>query len=118
MGLAGVASMILSAVQHFSVQAESVTVMQQVGVLLQTHFTSGRVERRFLEWNAIDSIIINEAVSSCEVFFYMAFILTDKDRLTVVFPRLLPKLAMLEEVYNGMHGMVSQRENSMEHETS
>eukprot|EP01116_Phalansterium_solitarium_P001977 TRINITY_DN11838_c0_g1_i1.p2 TRINITY_DN11838_c0_g1~~TRINITY_DN11838_c0_g1_i1.p2 ORF type:complete len:212 (+),score=72.20 TRINITY_DN11838_c0_g1_i1:1177-1812(+) len=56
------------------VQEESLLVIRELGVQLQTRYYSGAVTHRFVDKKRIRAIVLNEAVKSYAVIFYMAFI--------------------------------------------
>jgi hypothetical protein len=56
---------------------------------------------RFIPTSAIQDIIIHEAFRGFEVRFYLAIVVKGEQDIIVVFPSLLPKRAILEEVWRG-----------------
>jgi phosphatidylinositol glycan class H protein len=82
---------------------ESLTVLCGLGV--QTSTTSSIYLRtpttRFIPTTSIQDIFIHEAFRGFEVRFYLAVVVEGQEDVVVVFPRLLPRRAMLEEVWRG-----------------
>jgi phosphatidylinositol glycan class H protein len=82
---------------------ESLTVLRGLGI--QTSTTSSTYLQspttRFIPTTSIQDILIHEAFKGFEVRFYLAIVVDGEDDVVVVFPRLLPKRAILEEVWRG-----------------
>jgi len=49
----------------------------------------------------VQDIFIHEAFKGFEVRFYLAIVVKDEKEVVVVFPTLLPRRAILEEVWRG-----------------
>jgi len=56
---------------------------------------------RFIPTTQIQDIIIHEAFKGFQVRFYLAVIVEGETNALVVFPNLLPKRMILEEVWRG-----------------
>lgn len=56
---------------------------------------------RFIPTSDIQDIFIHEAFRGFEVRFYLAIVVRGEEDIVVVFPSLLPRRAMLEEVWRG-----------------
>lgn len=86
-----------------STSEESLTVLHGLG--LQTSTTSSIYLRapttRFIPTTSIQDIFIHEAFKGFEVRFYLAVVVKGEEDVVVVFPRLLPRRAILEEVWRG-----------------
>ncbi|PVH98009.1 hypothetical protein DM02DRAFT_61888 [Periconia macrospinosa] len=82
---------------------ESLTVIRGLG--LQTSTTSSLYLRapttRFIPTTSIQDIFIHEAFKGFEVKFYMAVVVHGEKDAVIVFPRLLPRLGILEAVWRG-----------------
>jgi phosphatidylinositol glycan class H protein len=82
---------------------ESLTVLRGLGI--QTSTTSSTYLQspttRFIPTTSIQDVLIHEAFKGFEVRFYLAIVVDGEDDVVVVFPRLLPKRAILEEVWRG-----------------
>lgn len=82
---------------------ESLTVLRGLGI--QTSTTSSTYLQapttRFIPTTSIQDIFIYEAFKGFEVRFYLAVVVEGEEDVVVVFPGLLPKRAILEEVWRG-----------------
>jgi phosphatidylinositol glycan class H protein len=82
---------------------ESLTVLRGLGV--QTSTTPSTYLQtpttRFIPTTSIQDIFIYEAFKGFEVRFYLAIVVKGEADVVVVFPSLLPKRAILEEVWRG-----------------
>lgn len=59
-------------------------VIQDVGLQLNTAYVSGRVESRFIDKSKILDVVIHEGISLWQVVFYMAVLLDDSERDSMV----------------------------------
>lgn len=75
------------------------------GLGLQTSTASSLYLRtpttRFIPTTSIQDIFIHEAFRGFEVRFYLAIVVKSEEEVVVVFPRLLPRRDILEEVWRG-----------------
>jgi phosphatidylinositol glycan class H protein len=82
---------------------ESLTVLRGLGI--QTSTTSSTYLQtpttRFIPTTSIQDIFIYEAFKGFEVRFYLVIVVEGEEKVVVVFPRMLPKRAILEEVWRG-----------------
>jgi phosphatidylinositol glycan class H protein len=82
---------------------ESFTVLRGLGI--QTSTTSRTYLQapttRFISTTSIQDIFIYEAFKGFEVRFYLAIVVEGEEDVVVVFPTLLPRRAILEEVWRG-----------------
>ncbi|KAF2634490.1 hypothetical protein P280DRAFT_474600 [Massarina eburnea CBS 473.64] len=80
---------------------ESLTIISGLG--LQTSTTSSFYLRspstRFISTTAIQDIFIHEAFKGFEVRFYLAVVVEGEREVVVVFPSMLPRRGILEEVW-------------------
>lgn len=85
---------------------ESLTAIQGLGLQTSTSaptfLQSPRV--RFIPSTQIQDILIHEAFLGFEVRFYLAVVVKGEQDVVVVFPGLLPRRNMLEEVWRGVRG--------------
>lgn len=56
---------------------------------------------RFIPTTSIQDIFIHEAFKGFEVRFYLAIVVKGEEDVVVVFPRLLPRREILEDVWRG-----------------
>ena len=82
---------------------ESLTVLRGLGI--QTSTTSSTYLQtpttRFIPTTSIQDIFIYEAFKGFEVKFYLAVVVAGEEDVVVVFSSLLPRRAILEEVWRG-----------------
>jgi len=60
----------------------------------------------------IQDIFIHEAFKGFEVKFYLAIVVKGEEDVVVVFPVLLPRRAILEEVWRGARNCLWEREQA------
>jgi phosphatidylinositol glycan class H protein len=82
---------------------ESLLIIRGLGI--QTSSTSpsylSTPTVQFIPTTSIQDILIHEAFIGFEVRFYLAVVVKGEQDVVVVFPKLLPKRAMLETVWRG-----------------
>ncbi|KAF2841812.1 hypothetical protein M501DRAFT_927153, partial [Patellaria atrata CBS 101060] len=82
---------------------ESLLVLRGLGI--QTSSSSptylASSETRFIPTTSIQDIFIHEAFRGFEVRFYLAIVVEGEEDVVVVFPKLLPRREILEEVWRG-----------------
>ncbi|KAI9736761.1 MAG: hypothetical protein M1834_000965 [Cirrosporium novae-zelandiae] len=84
-------------------EEESLLVMRDLGVQTSTSSSTylSTSHTKFIPTNLIQDIVIHEAFKGFEVRFYLALIGDGERETVVVFPNLLPKRKLLEEVWRG-----------------
>ncbi|PCH08921.1 Hypothetical protein PENO1_004080 [Penicillium occitanis (nom. inval.)] len=82
---------------------ESLLVIRGLGVQTSTSSSMywSSAATRFIPTTQIQDIVIHEAFKGFEVRFYLAIIVEGESGVVVVFPNLLPKRTLLEEVWRG-----------------
>ncbi|KAA8646440.1 PIG-H family GPI synthesis protein [Aspergillus tanneri] len=82
---------------------ESLLVIRGLGIQTSTSSLTylSKASTRFIPTTQIQDIVIHEAFKGFEVRFYLAVIVEGEPEVVVVFPKLLPKRAILEEVWRG-----------------
>jgi phosphatidylinositol glycan class H protein len=92
---------------------ESLTVLRGLGI--QTSTTSSTYLQapttRFIPTTSIQDIFIYEAFKGFEVRFYLAIVVEGEEDAVVVFPTLLPRRAILEEVWRGTRKCLWEHRN-------
>jgi phosphatidylinositol N-acetylglucosaminyltransferase subunit H len=82
---------------------ESLLVLQGLGIQTSTsspyYFVSPTTT--FIPTTKIQDIVIHEGFRGLEVRFYLAVIVEGATEVVVVFPNLLPRLDVLQEVWRG-----------------
>jgi phosphatidylinositol glycan class H protein len=82
---------------------ESLLVIRGLGIQTSTSSATylSKAATRFIPTTQIQDIVIHEAYKGFEVRFYLAVIVEGEPDVVVVFPKLLPRRAILEEVWRG-----------------
>jgi phosphatidylinositol glycan class H protein len=82
---------------------ESLTVLSGLGIQTSTASSTylQTPTTRFIPTTSIQDIFIYEAFKGFEVRFYLAIVVEGEADVVVVYPSLLPKRAILEEVWRG-----------------
>lgn len=85
---------------------EGLLVLRGLGV--QTSESAGSylatTATRFIPTEKIRDIFVNEAFRGFEVRYYLVVVVEGEEDVVVVFPGLLPKRAIVEEVWRGVRG--------------
>ncbi|KAF3918730.1 hypothetical protein AA313_de0209567 [Arthrobotrys entomopaga] len=86
---------------------ESLLVLRGLGVQVTTSSSSYFVKAntRFIPTSTIQDIFIHEGFVGFEVRFYMAIVVRDESQVVVVFPKLLPRREILENVWRGSRSL-------------
>ncbi|KAM5345742.1 hypothetical protein ACJ41O_011603 [Fusarium nematophilum] len=91
--------------------SESILVMRGLGV--QTSESTGSylagTATRFIPTEKIQDILLNEAFRGFEVRYYLVVVVEGEDDVVVVFPGLLPKRRIVEEVWRGVRRCLYER---------
>ncbi|KAL1978435.1 hypothetical protein VTN31DRAFT_1294 [Thermomyces dupontii] len=101
--IAGASALLIYAVWRRRYTEESLLVIRGLGVQTSTSssmYWSGATTR-FIPTTRIQDIVIHEAFKGFEVRFYLAIIVEGEPEVVVVFPNLLPRRRILEEVWRG-----------------
>ncbi|KAL1986201.1 hypothetical protein VTN96DRAFT_6716 [Rasamsonia emersonii] len=101
--IAGVSALLIYAVWRKGYTEESLLVIRGLGVQTSTSSSMywSSAATRFIPTTQIQDIVIHEAFKGFEVRFYLAIIVEGEPDVVVVFPNLLPKRTILEEVWRG-----------------
>jgi len=92
-------SLCLSIWKATEVTEESITIFRELGVQLETRYFWGRRRFRFIEKEFIRSLLLNEGITAWHVVFYLAFVVREERKLTMVFEHLRPCLDDLLRIY-------------------
>ncbi|GIC87237.1 PIG-H family GPI synthesis protein [Aspergillus udagawae] len=87
----------------FITAEESLLVIRGLGIQTSTSSATylSKAATRFIPTTQIQDIVIHEAFKGFEVCFYLAVIVEGEPDVVVVFPKLIPRRAILEEVWRG-----------------
>ena len=66
-------------------RAESLLVVRDLGLQVQTRYYGGTQRTRFIDRAHVADVILNEGITFQSVIFYMAVVVEGQDRLLVVF---------------------------------
>ena len=78
---------------------ESFLILPGVGLRVEARLNGGGVQWRFVPQERVAAVVINEAVSTTSVYFYLAVALHGDSKLLLPFPAFRPRLAQLVPVY-------------------
>ncbi|CAL1388076.1 unnamed protein product [Linum trigynum] len=87
-----------------SVVKESVLIMPNFGVQLETHYRSGRISRHFVPVSKILKPLLLEHVSPVTCYWVLSLILLKEEELTPVFKELHLPLKMLVPIWKALCG--------------
>lgn len=102
--------------RRFVVQEESLTAIEGIGLQLCTRSASGRETARFIDVAAISAVFLAEAVRFDRCYFYLACLLHAEEaggqppQMVVPFHHLVPPLADLQRVHDGVWGVLRPNE--------
>jgi len=89
-----------------SVKQESILVIADVGVQLQTKYYSGTVKTFFLDVDKIQDIIINEGITTNDIIFYLCILVEGCTSMITPFEHFPPRLPIILEVYAGLREVI------------
>lgn len=93
---------------------ESLLILRGLGI--QTSSSSASYlssnTTRFIPTEKIQDILVNEAFRGWEVRYYLVVVVEGEESVVVVFPRLLPRRKIVEEVWRGARGCLFEREKA------
>ncbi|KAJ5439623.1 uncharacterized protein N7458_010621 [Penicillium daleae] len=101
--IAVVSALVLYGVFKRGYTEESLLVIRGFGIQTSTSSSTylSTAATRFIPTTQIQDIVIHEAFKGFEVRFYLAVIVEGEPGVLVVFPKMLPKREILEEVWRG-----------------
>ncbi|KAL4809979.1 GPI-GlcNAc transferase complex, PIG-H component-domain-containing protein [Aspergillus unguis] len=103
LGIALVSALVIYGVFRKGYTEESLLVIRGLGIQTSTSSPTylSKAATRFIPTTEIQDIVIHEAFKGFEVRFYLAVVVVGEPEVVVVFPKLLPNRAKLEEVWRG-----------------
>lgn len=103
-----VAGTIMWACSRRSSVQESLLIIRGLGIQTSTSSSSylSTPTTRFIPTAQVQDIFIHEAFIGFSVKFYLAVIVEGEEEAVVVFPKLLPRRDVLEEVWRGARGVL------------
>ncbi|KAK1437555.1 hypothetical protein QVD17_03349 [Tagetes erecta] len=81
---------------------ESVVIMPEFGIQLETHYGSGRINRRFIPVSKILKPVLNEYVTPVTCCWCLSLLIRDENELTLVFKKFRPPLKMLVPIWKAL----------------
>ncbi|KAJ1691318.1 hypothetical protein LUZ63_015473 [Rhynchospora breviuscula] len=88
--------------QYKPIKKESVVIMPSFGVQLETHYWSGRIDRKFIQMGKILKPVLNECVTPVACYWSLVLVLRDEDQLALVFQKLRPPIKILVPVWKAL----------------
>ncbi|XP_076905415.1 uncharacterized protein LOC143561177 [Bidens hawaiensis] len=82
--------------------SESVIIMPEFGVQLETHYGSGKINRRFIPVSKILKPVLNERVTPVTCCWCLSFLTRNENELTLVFKKFRPPLKMLVPIWKAL----------------
>lgn len=94
---------------------ESLLVLRGLGIQTSTSSETylSSATTRFIPTEKIQDIFINEAFRGFEVRYYLVVVVEGEEDVVVVFPRLLPRRAVVEKVWRGARGCLWEGERGV-----
>ncbi|KAG9245779.1 GPI-GlcNAc transferase complex [Calycina marina] len=85
---------------------ESLLVLHGLGIQTSTSSATylSSATTRFIPTAKIQDVLVNEAFKGFEVRYYLVIVVDEEEDVVVVFPRLLPRRAIVERVWRGAMG--------------
>eukprot|EP01018_Ginkgo_biloba_P005097 Gb_13566 [translate_table: standard] len=96
-------------IRRNGIEQESVVVMPKLGVQLETSYKSGKILRRFVPIGNILAAVINEGVTPFTCYWYLALVVREEKKLSLVFQELRPPLNMLVPIWKSLCTAVTNK---------
>ncbi|KAL1820300.1 hypothetical protein ACET3Z_015169 [Daucus carota] len=84
------------------VDKESIIIMPNFGVQLETQYRSGSKFRRFIPMSKILKPVLNECVTPVTCYWSLSLIVRGEEELTLVFKELHPPIKMLVPIWKAL----------------
>jgi phosphatidylinositol N-acetylglucosaminyltransferase subunit H len=96
---------------------ESLLVLRGLGIQTSTSAMTylGSASTRFIPTEKIQDVFVNEAFRGFEVRYYLVVVVEGEEEVVVVFPRLLPQRAIVENVWRGARECLYEPEKGPEY---
>mmetsp|Transcript_22649 Transcript_22649/g.40780 ORF Transcript_22649/g.40780 Transcript_22649/m.40780 type:complete len:149 (+) Transcript_22649:1545-1991(+) len=82
-----------------SLKEETLSIIKDVGIQLTKVRKDGSTSHQFYERSVVRDVVINEALTPYDAYFYLAFIVVDQGEVIVPFQHFKLSLAQVKEVY-------------------
>ncbi|KNC47651.1 phosphatidylinositol N-acetylglucosaminyltransferase [Thecamonas trahens ATCC 50062] len=91
------------------VVSESILVLRDLGMQLESTTVFGAKSYRFVEKERILEVVLNEGVDCHQVIYYLAVVVKGERDMLLVFPELKPRLPVLRNVFVEMREVLFNR---------
>uniref|UniRef100_A0A7S2Z9L9 Phosphatidylinositol N-acetylglucosaminyltransferase subunit H conserved domain-containing protein n=1 Tax=Chloropicon laureae TaxID=464258 RepID=A0A7S2Z9L9_9CHLO len=78
---------------------ERVTLFKGIGAQIESGGLLMQTSKTFFERNEIAAVLINEAVTAVDVYYYLCFVIKGSEELAIGFPTSRPSANFLAQVY-------------------
>eukprot|EP00921_Rhytidocystis_pertsovi_P023687 GHVQ01037982.1.p1 GENE.GHVQ01037982.1~~GHVQ01037982.1.p1 ORF type:complete len:176 (+),score=9.59 GHVQ01037982.1:27-530(+) len=95
-----------SLIRYNTPKEESMLVIADLGIQLQTLLFSGARRYYFVDYARIKDIVLNEGVVAHDIIFYLAILVQDVNKLIVPFEAYPPRLKDLLPVYKNLYSVI------------
>ena len=96
-------------IRCFQIEQEVITILPSFGIEFKHILFSGiAVNTKFIVWNDIDTIIINEGFTMFNVHYYLAILPRDQKELYLPFQSFTPKLNILLPIYKEIKFLIEK----------
>ncbi|KAK9466715.1 GPI-GlcNAc transferase complex, PIG-H component-domain-containing protein [Lipomyces arxii] len=93
---------------------DSILILHDFGIQLSsTGTTILSRSSQFIPLELIQDVILHEGFHGLGVIYFLAVVVKDRERLLVVFPNLLPKRAVLEDIWRDIRRCLYQQPTSI-----
>lgn len=107
---------------------ESIQIIDGFGIQLNSKDQFGRENKIFFDFNSINDVIINEAVTMQRVLFYLALVANENKsseerktcnfkegtRLITIFQHTMPRLEIIKDIYHEIQPFLTTNHNNAE----
>ncbi|TFJ81323.1 hypothetical protein NSK_007284 [Nannochloropsis salina CCMP1776] len=76
---------ISSHIKQCHIETESMLLINDLGLQLQTRYTNGQEKSEFVDLGSVRGVIINEGITHQRIVYYLAFIVEGRESLLIAF---------------------------------
>ncbi|EWM23923.1 phosphatidylinositol n-acetylglucosaminyltransferase subunit h [Nannochloropsis gaditana] len=98
--------LISSHIKQCNIETESMLLINDLGLQLQTRYTNGQEKSEFVDLGSVRGVVINEGITHQRIVYYLAFIVEGRESLLIAFQHLQPCLEDLLPVYQSARAFV------------
>eukprot|EP01117_Protostelium_nocturnum_P003872 TRINITY_DN15134_c0_g1_i1.p1 TRINITY_DN15134_c0_g1~~TRINITY_DN15134_c0_g1_i1.p1 ORF type:complete len:180 (-),score=60.67 TRINITY_DN15134_c0_g1_i1:148-687(-) len=88
------------------IMEESITVISNLGIQLESINRNGSSSQEFIDRKKIKQVVLNEVIQSFKVIYCLALVMEGKSNMILAFPNLNPRLEMLKPIFATTHRMI------------